>query len=475
MAAELLKRGADLVRSGVHPTSVIAGYRLAAKEGVRFINESLSIPTADLDGDALASVAATTMASKVVGGADGAAFARIVVDALLAVRRDGVGGGPPTYPVKGVTILKALGGAMSDSSLVRGVALTASRCAQGMPTRVARARVACLDMNLQKARMHMGVSVVVTDPKELEAIREREATIARDRVKALLDAGANVVLTTKGIDDLCAKYFVEAGALAARRVPKDDLKRVARATGAVIVSTLADDAGGETFDPAWLGSADEVVEESVAGDDVLVIRSGCGGANGASPAASPRVASADASPPTSVGGGSGGATIILRGANDYLLDEMERAVHDALCAVRRVLECGAVVPGGGAVEAGLSVHLESFATSLGSREQLAIAEAADAVLAVPKALAVNAARDGADLVAKLRAYHAAAQTQPGKARLARSGLDLEAGAVRDSVEAGVLEPAIAKVNALRFAAEAAITLLRVDDLIRVAPTGEEDE
>ena len=485
MAAELLKRGADLVRSGVHPTSVIAGYRLAAKEGVRFINESLAIPVAALGEGVLVNVAATTMASKVVGGADGAAFARIVVDALLAVRREGIGGGSPTYPVKGVTILKAAGGAMGDSRLVRGVALAASRCAQGMPTRVTPARIACLDMNLQKARMHMGVSVVVTDPKELEAIREREATIARDRVRALLDGGATVVLTTKGIDDLCAKYFVEAGALAARRVPKDDLKRVARATGATIVSTLADDSGGETFDPTWLGTADEVVEENVAGDDVLVIRSGVvanGGAAAAAVAASPSAANeAKAAAPASTSPStttttppSGGATIILRGANDYLLDEMERAVHDALCAVRRVLECGAVVPGGGAVEAGLSVHLESFATSLGSREQLAIAEAAEAVLAVPKALAVNAARDGADLVAKLRAYHAAAQTQPGKAKLARSGLDLEAGAVRDSVEAGVLEPAISKVNALRFAAEAAITVLRVDDLIRVAAT-EEDE
>jgi T-complex protein 1 subunit alpha len=217
MAAELLKRGADLVRSGVHPTSVIAGYRLAAREGVRFINEVLAIPTEEVGESALVNVAATTMASKVVG-ADGAAFARVVVDALLAVKRPGEGGGPPTYPVKGVTILKALGGAMADSAFVRGVALAAGRAAQGMPTRVPAARIACLDMNLQKARMHMGVSVVVTDPKELEAVREREASIARDRVRALLAAGANVVLTTKGIDDLCAKYFVEAGALACRRV-----------------------------------------------------------------------------------------------------------------------------------------------------------------------------------------------------------------------------------------------------------------
>jgi len=442
VAAELLKRGADLVRSGVHPTSVVSGYRLAAKEAVRFITESLAIPVSSLGPDTLARVAATSISSKVVGS-DAAHFAALAVDAMRSVERPGAGGAPPSYPVKGVAVLKALGGSMHDSTLLRGVALNLGRAAQGMPVRVSPARVACLDMNLQKARMAMGVQVLVTDPAELEALRAREADIARDRVAAILASGANVVFTTKGVDDLCLKYLVEGGVIACRRVPRDDIKRVCRATGATLVSTLADADGGETFDAACLGGADGVEEVSVAGDDVVLVKGGAAG---------------------------GGATLLLRGANDYLLDEMERAMHDALCAVKRVLESGSVVPGGGAVEAGLSVHLESFSTPLGSREQLAIAEAADALLAVPNALAVNAARDGADLVAKLRAYHARAQAgggSPDAAALARCGLDLEAGAVRDSVAAGVLEPTMSKVNALRFAVEAAVTILRIDDIITV--------
>jgi T-complex protein 1 subunit alpha len=163
-------------------------------------------------------------------------------------------------------------------------------------------------------------------------------------------------------------------------------------------------------------------------------------------------------------------TMLLRGANDYMLDEMDRSMHDALCIVKRVLESKKVVPGGGAVEAALSIYLETFATSLGSREQLAIAEFADALLVIPKTLAVNAAKDATDLVARLRAYHYTAQVKDEakrKPHLAHFGLDLRQGEVRNNVTAGVLEPAMSKVNMLRFATEAAITVLRIDDMIQL--------
>ncbi len=102
-------------------------------------------------------------------------------------------------------------------------------------------------------------------------------------------------------------------------------------------------------------------------------------------------------------------SVLLRGANDFLLDEMDRSLHDVLCVVQRVLESKSVVAGGGAVEAALSMYLESFATTLATKEQLAIKEFAEALLAIPKTLAVNAAKDSTELVAKLCAFHHAAQ------------------------------------------------------------------
>jgi len=314
-----------------------------------------------------------------------------------------------------------------------------------MKTRILNAKIACLDIDLRKARMQLGVQIIAEDPEELERIRNRESDMTLERVRKILGAGANVVFTTKGIDDLCLKEFVEAGAMAVRRCRKEDLKRIAKATGAQLISSLANLEGEETFEVAYLGSAEEVVQERISDDELILVKG-------------TKVVSS--------------SSIILRGANDYMLDEMERALHDALSIIKRTLESGSVVPGGGAVETALNVYLEGFAKSLASREQLAIAEFADALLVIPKTLAVNAAKDSTDLVGTLRAVHRAAQTAPKddeKKKYVRYGLDLLSGQVRDNVAAGVLEPTMSKVKSLKSAFEAAVSLLRIDDAIACAP------
>ncbi|XP_047334472.1 T-complex protein 1 subunit alpha [Impatiens glandulifera] len=438
IAAELLKRANDLVRNKIHPTSIISGYRLAMREACKYVDEKLAVKVEKLGKDSLVNCAKTSMSSKLIA-ADSDFFASLVVEAVQSVKMTNVRG-EIRYPIKGINILKAHGKSARDSYLLNGYALNTGRSAQGMPLRVAPARIACLDFNLQKTKMQLGIQVVVSDPRELEKIRQREFDTTKERIEKLLKAGANVVLTTKGIDDMSLKYFVEAGAIAVRRVRKDDLRHVAKATGATMVSTFADMEGEETFDSSFLGHADEVVEERIASDDVVMIKG-------------TKTTSA--------------VSLVLRGANDYMLDEMERALHDALCIVKRTLESNTVVAGGGAVEAALSVYLEYLATSLGSREQLAIAEFAESLLVIPKVLAVNAAKDATELVAKLRAYHHTAQTKADKKHLSSMGLDLLKGAVRNNIEAGVLEPAMSKVKIIQFATEAAITILRIDDMIKL--------
>ncbi|RKO92269.1 chaperonin Cpn60/TCP-1 family [Blyttiomyces helicus] len=443
IAAELLKLANALVINKIHPTTLITGYRLAVKESVKFIAEQMAVKVDTLGKDCLMNVAKTSMSSKVIGS-DDEFFAGLVVDAMTAVKSTNARG-EVKYPVKAVNILKAHGKGVKESILVKGYALNCTVAAQSMKTKIVNAKIACLDINLQKARMHLGVNIVIDDPNKLEDIRRREVEITTERIKKILDTGANVVLTTKGIDDLCLKCFVEAGAMAVRRVKKEDLKRIAKATGATLISSLANMEGEESFDAAYLGNAEEVCQERISDDELILVKG-------------TKVHSS--------------ASILLRGANDYLLDEMERSVHDSLCAVKRTLESGSVVPGGGAVETALSIYLENFATTLGSREQLAIAEYANALLVIPKTLAVNAAKDSTDLVAKLRAYHNAAQSSgadASKKALKWTGLDLINGVVRDNLKAGVLEPTMSKVKSLKAATEAAIALLRIDDMIKIEP------
>ncbi|KAL3721918.1 hypothetical protein ACJRO7_034290 [Eucalyptus globulus] len=438
VAAELLKRANDLVRNKIHPTSIISGFRLAMREACKYVDEKLAVKVDKLGKDSLVNCAKTSMSSKLIAD-DSDYFANMVVDAVQSVKMTNARG-EVKYPIKGINILKAHGKSARDSYLLNGYALNTGRAAQGMPVRVSPAKIACLDFNLQKTKMQLGVQVVVTDPRELEKIRQREADMTKERIEKILKAGANVVLTTKGIDDMALKYFVEAGAIAVRRVRKEDMRHIAKATGATMVSTFADMEGDETYDSSFIGHADEVVEERISDDDVVLIKG---------------------TKTTSV------VSLILRGANDYMLDEMDRALHDALSIVKRTLESNAVVAGGGAVEAALSVYLEYLATTLGSREQLAIAEFAESLLIIPKVLAVNAAKDATELVAKLRAYHHTAQTKADKKHLSSMGLDLSKGTIRNNLEAGVIEPAMSKVKILQFATEAAITILRIDDMIKL--------
>jgi T-complex protein 1 subunit alpha len=451
IAAELLKRGNELVQQGLHPTTILSGYRAALKAAVAYLKSNMLVQVSTLSDEHLMQAARTSMSSKLIGK-EGDFFAQLAVDATKSVKTISEVDGKIKYPLSAVHILKAHGKSSLESYLMKGgFCLSATRASQGMPTAVgdpddetSEVKIAMIDMNLQRHRMAMGINIQIKDPKEIENIKKREMDITKEKIQKILETGAKVVLTTKGVDDLCMKYFVEAGVFCARRCNKQDLKRLAKATGGQVVITMADMEGNESFDPESLGTC-RAVREVRVGDGEMLNVFGCRG--------------------------SGASTIVLRGANEYMLDEMDRALHDALCVVKRMLESNTLVPGGGAVEAALSVYLEEYATTLDTREQLAIEAFASAMLVIPKTLAVNAAKDSSELVSKLRAIHAKSQRSEADKGLQTYGLDLVEGAIRDNLAAGVVEPAMSKIKSLRFATEAAITILRIDDRIVITPDG----
>ena len=446
LAAELLKRANELVKNKIHPTSVMSGYRLALRESVKFIQGQLALKVDSLGKEALINAAKTSMSSKLLG-AESDFFAEIVVNAMQNVKTIN-DKGEVRAAVKAVHILKTHGKSSKESVLVDGYAIEAGRSAQGMPTHIEEAKIAFIDFNLNKYRLAMGIQVLVQDPDNLEKIRQREMDVTRERCQKIIEAGANVILCSRGIDDFALKYFVEQNCIAIRRVKKGDLRRIANCTGGKIIISLADFEGDEKYDASYLGNCGKVYEKRVGDWDYTFFEGmKCTRAQ----------------------------TVILRGANDYFLDEIERSLHDSLCVIKRVLESNSVVAGGGAVEVALSIYLDDFARTLGSREQLAIAEFSEALLVIPKTLAINAAKDATDLIAKMRVFHNAAlkADDEGKKELKHTGLDLINGKVRNNLKAGVLEPTISKIKSLKFATEAAITILRIDDMIRLAPKEQE--
>lgn len=247
IAAELLKRANILVKHKIHPTSVISGYRLAMRESVKYIKKNLTIAADTLGRENLLNAARTSMSSKIIG-TDSDFFAEMVVKAVTSVRHVRKNG-QVVYPVRAINILKAHGRSAAESQLVDGFALNHIRSAQGMPKVVQNAKIAFLDFNLNKHRMQMGVQVLINTPGEIEKVVQREMDICRDRIHKMFAAGVNVVLTTKAIDDMALKYFVEAGAIGIRRVNLGDMRRLAKATGGRVLMTLSDMEGDEVFDP----------------------------------------------------------------------------------------------------------------------------------------------------------------------------------------------------------------------------------
>jgi len=388
VAAELLKRANELVKQGVHPTAIISGYLKAKKEACKFIAENITLKSDNLGEETFINCAKTSLSSKIIG-CELDFFAQMSVTAMQRVQTINAEG-KAKYPVKAVNIIKINGDSLRDSELVNGYALWETRCSQGMPRRIENAVLALCDFDMRKKALKFGIQIIADKPEEIEAMRAREADMIKETVDRLIKGGANVILTTKGIDDMSAKYMVDQGVIGVRRVEKKHLKRIAQLTGGKVMMSLADDDGEVSLDPSLFGKCKTVEERNLGDRDILFLHG---------------------TDKTKA------QTIILRASNRYMLDEVERSVHDCLCVIKRTLESKRVVPGGGAVEAALSIFLEHLAKTLKSREQMAIQEFAEALKIIPKTLAMNGAFDATDIVARLRGYHSMSQSDDSKKKI----------------------------------------------------------
>jgi len=416
ISGELLKKAEDLLEQDIHATTLAQGYRQAAEKAKEVLTDA-AIEVSEDDRDTLEEIAATAMTGK---GAESAkdTLSELVVSAVLAVKDEE---GIDTDNIK---IEKVVGGSTENSELIEGVLVDKTRVHDNMPYFVEDANIAVLDDALEVKEADIDTEVNVTDPDQLQQFLDQEEAQLKEMVDTLVDAGADVVFAEDGIDDMAQHYLAKEGILAVRRTSSDDAKRIARSTGARVVSNLSD------IEADDLGFAGNVVEQDVAGDTKILIE--------------------DVEDAKSV-------TMLLRGGTEHVVDEVERAIDDSLGVVRTTLEDGHVLPGGGAPETELSLALRDFADSVGGREQLAIEAFADAVEVIPRTLAENAGLDSIDSLVELRSKHDGGD--------ADAGLDAYTGDVINMSDEGVVEPLRVKTQAIESATEAAVMLLRIDDVI----------
>ncbi len=415
-AGELLKNAERLLDQEIHPTVISKGYRAAAKKAKEIL-EDIAEPLGIEDVESLKKIAVTAMTGK---GAEASKelLASLSVDAVKYVA-DG-----KEVNIDNIKLEKKVGSETGNSELIKGIVLDKEKVHSGMPSKLNDAKIALIDVPLEIKDTEIDAKIQINDPSQLQSFIDQEEKILKSLVDKIIKSGANAVLCQKGIDDLAQYYFSKNGVFAIRRVKESDMKKLARATSGKIVSNLKD------LNKDNLGYAGKIEEKKIGDEEMTFIT--------------------DCTNPKAV-------TLLIRGGTEHVVDEVERAVKDAIGDLIAGLRSGKIVAGAGAPEMEVSKRIREFANTLKGREQLAVQAFADSIEIIPRTLSDNSGLDPIDMLTELKVKHDAGEKW--------AGVDVFEGKVTDARELGVLEPLDIKLQAISSASEVAELILRIDDII----------
>jgi thermosome len=424
LTGELLKGAGELLEQAVHPTTIIKGYKIAADKAIEILDKHSKL--LDVNDDAtLTKIALVTLGSKNIG--DDSAKLNMAKLAIKAIKQvtEKDSSGKAIIDTDFIKVEKKAGGSINDTELINGVLIDKEIAHSGMPKYIANAKIALLDTALEIEKTETDARIEITSPDQMQAFLKQEEQILKEMVGKIKKSKANAVFTQKGIDDVAQHYLAKEGIMAVRRVKKSDMEKLAKATGARIVTSLED------LEESDLGYAGIVEEKKISGEQMVFVEK--------------------CKDPKSV-------TLFLRGGTQQVVDEEERAIVDVIGAVSAAVKDGKYVIGGGAIEVSIANDLRNFASEVGSREQLAIQKFADALEAIPKTLAESAGMDTIETLVQLRNKH---RTKDGETM----GVDILNNKIGDMAKLGIYEPKKVKEEELVTAGEAAEMILRIDDMI----------
>jgi thermosome len=426
LAGELLKQSEDLLDQEIHPTVITKGYRMAREKSTEVLDD-IAEEVSLADEDTLRKVAMTAMTGK-SAEASREYLAGIAVNAVKQVAEENEE--HFTIDKDMIKVEKSEGGSIEETELVQGVILDKEKVHGGMPDTVEDAKIALIDAPIEVKETETDAEINISDPTQMKNFVEQEEKQLKEMADSIAESGANVVLCQKGIDDMAQHYLAKRGILAIRRVSTSDMDKLAKATNANIITNIND------IESSDLGTAGEVSQRRVGGDAMTFIQD-CPEAKSVS--------------------------ILIRGGTEHVVDEIERAMEDAIGGVSSALRNGRVVGGGGATEVELAQELRDYADSVGGREQLAINAFADALEIIPRTLAENAGYDPIDTLVDLRNKHDDGETW--------AGIDVTSGKSQKLFDEGVVEPKQTKTQAVQSASESAEMILRIDDVISASGMG----
>lgn len=428
IAGSLLEKAESLIDNDIHPVIIANGYKKASKYAINLLSE-IAQKIDPKDKKMLEKVARTAMQTKLVS-VEAADLSGSIVDAALSVIEEK--NGSYKIDIDNIKVEKKTGGSVSDTRLIKGIVLDKEIVHSGMPKKIENAKIALISAPFEIEKTEFDAKINISDPKQIKSFMEEENNILKDMVEKIKSTNANVVLCQKGIDDIVQHYLSKAGILAVRRIKEGDMSKLAKATGGRIVGSITD------LSEKDLGIAQNVEEKTIE-EDKWVFIEGC---------KNPKA-----------------VTLLVRGGTQRVIDEADRAIHDALMVVKDVVEKPMVLHGGGAPEAYIATNLRTWSKSLSGREQLAVEKFADAIESIPIALAKNAGMNPIDTITQLRAKQSAGEKF--------TGVDIENGQIGDISKLEIIEPIKVKEQIIKSATETANMILRIDNIVASKSTHSE--
>ena len=422
-AGALLEKAEKLLEKDVHSTVIVDGYQAAAEKSLELLAGFAKSIKPD-DQESLIKIAKTSMQSKLISE-DSEPMSKLVVGAILKIAEKN--GDAYSVDLDNLKVEKKSGASIQDTALIKGIVLDKEIVHSGMPTKIQNAKIALVNAALEVEKTEMSAEIRISDPSQMQMFLEEENRMLKEMVAKLHNAGTNVLICQKGIDDISQHYLAKHGILAVRRVKESDMTKLAKATGGRITTNLDD------ITEKDLGYADLVQQKKIETDKWVFIE-GCKN-------------------PHSV-------TILIRGGSQRVVDEVDRSIHDSLMVVKDVIETPSIVTGGGSAEAYLAGQLNEYADSFDGREQLAIKQYAEALESIPLTIAENAGMDPIDTIISLRA-----KQNSGKKG---TGINAREGKIGDMNSLNILEPLVVKEQIIKSATETACMILRIDDVIAIS-------
>ena len=422
-AGALLEKAEKLLEKDVHSTVIVDGYQAASEKSLELLADFAKSVKPD-DQESLIKIAKTSMQSKLISE-DSEPLSKLVVGAILKIAEKN--GDAYSVDLDNLKVEKKSGASIQDTALIKGIVLDKEIVHSGMPTKIQNAKIALVNAALEVEKTEMSAEIRISDPTQMQMFLEEENRMLKEMVTKLHNAGTNVLICQKGIDDISQHYLAKHGILAVRRVKESDMTKLAKATGGRITTNLDD------ITEKDLGHADLVQQKKIETDKWVFIE-GCKN-------------------PHSV-------TILIRGGSQRVVDEVDRSIHDSLMVVKDVIETPSIVTGGGSAEAYLAGQLNEYADSFDGREQLAVKQYAEALESIPLTIAENAGMDPIDTIISLRA-----KQNSGKKG---AGINARESKIGDMNSLSILEPLVVKEQIIKSATETACMILRIDDVIAIS-------